>query len=63
MPDAKVSELSWAAVRNEIKEITSAEWGGTNGVNCYAFAANCKKPARGKPDPGDASGFSPICPP
>lgn len=59
MPDAKVSEVSWAAVKNTIKEITSAEWGGTEAVNCYAFAAGCRKPNRAKPDPGDASGFSP----
>src|SRR5688572_6001973 len=59
MPDPKVAEVSWAAVRNQIKEISVAEWGGTEGVNCYAFAANCKKPGRAKPDPGDASAYSP----
>jgi len=59
MPDEKVKALAKAAVSNEIKEITVEEWGGTQDVNCYAFAANCRKPGRGKPDPGDASGYSP----
>jgi hypothetical protein len=58
MPDEKVKTLAEAAVSNKIMEITVQEWGGSSDVNCYAFAANCKKPARGKPSPGDATGYS-----
>ena len=58
MPDPKVTELARAAVNNTIKEIDVAEWGGTQGVNCYAFAVGCKKPGKGKPDPGDKSKVS-----
>jgi hypothetical protein len=59
MSDEKIKELAKAAVSNIPKEITVAEWGGTERVNCYAFAANCRKPGRAKPDPGDASGYDP----
>lgn len=59
MSDEKIKILAQAAVANQIKEITVEEWGGNDKVNCYAFAANCRKPGRAKPDPGDASGYSP----
>ena len=59
MSDERVRALAKAAVSNEIKEMTVEEWGGTSQVNCYAFAANCRKPGRAKPDPGDASNYSP----
>lgn len=59
MSDEKIKALAKAAVGNQIMELSVAEWGGDKGVNCYAFAANCRKPGRAKPDPGDASKFSP----
>lgn len=33
------------------------EW-GEDGVNCYAWAANCESPHKGKPDPGSYSGIT-----
>lgn len=59
MSDEKITKLAWAAVHNKLGEISVAEWGGTESVNCYAFAASCKKPEKAKPDPGDKSGYSP----
>lgn len=53
MPDLKVTSLAWDAVHNKPNQMEVKEWGGTDKVNCYAFAVNCKTPGRGKPDPGD----------
>ena len=54
-----IDDLAQAAIKGEPKVMTVADWGGSDGVNCYAWAVNCKKPSKAKPDPGDKSGYNP----
>jgi hypothetical protein len=54
-----IDELAEAANNDKPMEVGVAKWGGTDGVNCYAWAANCKKPSNSKPDPGKRSSYNP----
>jgi len=49
-----ITILSQKAEDNIFEEL---EWDeASDGVNCYAWAANCETPASGKPNPGTYSG-------
>lgn len=50
--------LCKSAVSNKLDSATVEQWGGIEAVNCYAYAANCKNPGSGKPDPGKRSGVA-----
>jgi hypothetical protein len=48
--DAIIEKLTSKAAKGA-PATHEAGW-GSDGVNCYAWAANCEKPFSGKPDPG-----------
>lgn len=51
--DQLIQQLTSKAAKNTPWE---ADW-GEDSVNCYAWAANCERPHKGKPDPGSYSGI------
>ncbi len=50
--------LCQSAVSNKLDSASVGQWGGPEGVNCYSYAADCKVPKTGKPDPGKKSGVA-----
>ncbi|WP_445356485.1 hypothetical protein ACJJIC_03930 [Microbulbifer sp. ANSA002] len=55
--DNKSKQVITKLVTSAAKNTPAEEAWGNHHVNCYAWAANCEKPHRGKPDPGSNSGY------